>query len=71
MNREETFERYNRAQKEGNHIWNDWANEMLAKKKRLFETGEWSVDEKEEPKNDQTRTWYDEAKADFSTLKHF
>ena len=69
MNREETFERYNRAQKEGIHIWNDWANEMLAEKKRLFETGEWSVDEKEEPKNDQTRTWYDEAKADFSTLK--
>ncbi|MBO6549451.1 MAG: pentapeptide repeat-containing protein [Rhizobiales bacterium] len=71
MNREETLALYERAQKEGIEVWNDWANELLEERKRLEEAGEWSVEKnflkENKPKNKVTKNWFNKAKADFSS----
>lgn len=55
-------------------IWNGWAEQMLAKRKALEASGEWSVERNEDnglvPKNDATSAWIKEASTEFSDL-HF
>ncbi|MEN2494125.1 MAG: hypothetical protein TECD_00016 [Hyphomicrobiaceae bacterium hypho_1] len=51
----------------GREEWNAWAEEMFAKRKRLEDTGLWSLDLGIDPKNDQTRDWVNEASIEFSS----
>jgi uncharacterized protein YjbI with pentapeptide repeats len=50
--------------------WNDWADDMLDKRKALEERGAWAAEKSVitglEPKNAETRAWMEEAKARFS-----
>jgi hypothetical protein len=53
-------------------IWNGWANELLASKSEMEESGVWAAEKNRLgdliAKNEDTRRWMDEAKADFSGL---
>ena len=53
MNKEESLERFER----GEDDWNTWANTMLTERKALESAGTW---------NEETRSWHERAKADFS-----
>ena len=54
-------------------IWNEWAEEMLARRKRLEETRRWAAERDSfgvvEARNEETRQWLEAAKADFATLR--
>ena len=66
MNREQTLALY----KQGREVWNEWAKEMLAEKKKLIEAGEWGMKKDAiddlVPKNEATKDWFVTARADFS-----
>jgi uncharacterized protein YjbI with pentapeptide repeats len=66
MNREETLALYERAQKEGVEVWNDWANQRLEEQKKLKETEKWKVNADGEPVNHLTKDWFSKAEAIFS-----
>ncbi|NBC88206.1 MAG: hypothetical protein GVX90_01690 [Alphaproteobacteria bacterium] len=51
---------------EGKESWNAWAEELLQRKARLVESGEWAANPFGEGENAATRDWLDEARADFS-----
>lgn len=59
MNKAETLALF----AQGKQAWNEWAEEMRAKRKALEEKGEWS---EAHPRNDATRAWFDAARADFT-----
>ena len=50
--------------------WNEWAEDMLAKRKALEESGAWAV-EQVKPKNAETGAWMEEAKASFCRCLFF
>ncbi len=50
----------------GKESWNAWAEELLARKARLVEAGEWAANPFGEGENAATRDWLAEARADFS-----
>ena len=64
------FDTYNAAHRAAKAHWNAWADEMLAKKNALDESGLWVAERdiagKLQPKNPQTRAWMDLANSDFS-----
>ena len=66
MNRDETIELW----LEGKEAWNEWANEMLARRKALEEAGVWEVSPNGlgilMGNNQFSRDWLDEASADFA-----
>jgi len=66
MDREQTLARFKKAQGEGIHIWNDWANKMLEERKRLEEAGEWEVNADGEPANQISEDWFSKTEAIFS-----
>ncbi len=66
MNREQSLTLY----KQGIEAWNDWAEGMLAERKKLEEAGAWGA-EKDflgglRPKTEATINWFEAARADFS-----
>ena len=63
MNQKETLELWAK----GTDAWNDWANEMLAKRNVLEEKGKWWIENNNEPVNDETKQWLKEASAIFSS----
>ncbi len=66
MNREETLKLW----REGKDAWNTWAEEMLAERKQLEESGKWNILRylgTLKPHNDATTAWFEEAKAVFSS----
>ncbi len=67
MNREETLALW----RQGQDIWNAWANDMLAEKTRLEGAGHWMTEHNScddpDPKNDAMRTWMAAATANFSS----
>lgn len=50
----------------GKETWNAWADELLRRKARLIEAGEWAANPFGEGENAATRAWLDEAGADFA-----
>lgn len=62
MNREESLNLY----RQGGVAWNRWADALLAERRALEETGEWTGDEKTHRRNAVTRTWLENAAVDFS-----
>ena len=62
MNRQETFELFH----QGKEKWNEWAESMLAERKRLEEAGNWAVDRWGKGENDETRDWMKTASVEFS-----
>ena len=54
-------------------VWNGWAEDMLAERKALEETGDWAAEKgflsDLEPKNDQTKDWLNRASADFNRCR--
>jgi hypothetical protein len=62
MSVEQTLARWG----EGKESWNAWAEELLARKARLVEAGEWAANPFGEGENAATRDWLAEARADFS-----
>ena len=69
MNKEESLALY----KEGRKAWNAWAEEMLAQRTKLEETGDWMAEVLEETgrlqgKNAATQDWLAVARSDFSAL---
>lgn len=70
MNREQTLALYAK----GRDAWNEWAEEMLAKRKELEEAGEWEVERdlvrgNLKPKNNVTEAWLNEAAANFLSIE--
>ena len=61
MNKEESLE----LLEQGENAWNTWAESMLTKRKALESAGTW-IGEDESEWNDETRSWHERAKADFS-----
>ena len=61
MNKEQSLQLF----EEGNRAWNAWADERLAERKALEESGDW-IDGGPGKWNEQTRSWHEMAKADFS-----
>ena len=61
MNRKESMELF----EQGEDDWNKWANDLLAKKNALKLADIWIGGDKSQW-NDETRSWYKKAKADFS-----
>ena len=61
MTRKESIELFNK----GYQDWNAWAEQMLAKKEELMKSGVWSEGDQNK-RNEETRAWQEEAKADFS-----
>ena len=61
MTRKESIELFNK----GCQDWNAWAEQMLAKKEELMKSGVWREGDQNK-RNEETRTWQEEAKADFS-----
>ena len=51
--------------KQGEIFWNLWANNVLAEKAELESAGMW-MGEDQSQWNDETRSWHERAKADFS-----
>jgi len=62
MSVEQTLARWG----EGKESWNAWAQDLLARKARLVETGEWAANPFGEGENPATRDWLAQARADFS-----
>ncbi len=62
MSVEQTLARWG----EGKESWNAWAEELLARKARLVEAGEWAANPFGEGETDAARAWLKEARADFS-----
>ncbi|HFB2048917.1 MAG: pentapeptide repeat-containing protein [Hyphomicrobiaceae bacterium] len=63
MNRIETLELF----RKGKEYWNAWAEDMLVKRRQLESSGLWSMVLSTDPRNDQTRSWVNEASIQFST----
>ena len=61
MNKEESLERY----KQGENAWNTWAESMLTERKALESAGTWMRGDQNQW-NEETRSWHERAKADFS-----
>ena len=61
MNKEQSLQLF----EEGNRAWNAWADERLAERKALEESGDW-IDGDPGKWNEQTRAWHEMAEADFS-----
>ena len=53
---------------QGANAWNTWAESMLTKRKTLECAGTWMQGDKNQW-NDETRSWHESAKADFSGYK--
>ena len=67
MNQDETIALFI----EGKEKWNEWAEGMLAERKRLEEAGEWEIGKGDgwpDGSNIETQTWLDAATADFRGL---
>jgi len=62
MSVEQTLARWG----EGKESWNAWAEELLQRKARLIEAGEWAANPFGEGENPATREWLEAARADFS-----
>ncbi len=62
MSAEETLARWG----EGKESWNAWAEELLRRKARMVEAGEWAANPFGQGDNPATRAWLEEARADFS-----
>ena len=62
MNKEETWELFLK----GKDAWNAWAEEMLAKRKQLEETGEWAVELNGSGANRASTEWLASAEANFA-----
>ncbi len=62
MSVEQTLARWG----EGKESWNAWAEELLARKARLVEAGEWAANPFGEGENPATRDWLADARADFA-----
>lgn len=62
MSAEETLARWG----EGKESWNAWAEELLRRKARMIEAGEWATNPFGQGDNPPTRAWLEEARADFS-----
>ncbi len=67
MNRKETLALFFK----GRIAWNAWAEDMLVKRKALEDEGRWDADTdldgKLEGKNEVTKAWVEDARADFSS----
>jgi pentapeptide repeat protein len=50
--------------KEGKKAWNDWANEMLAKKNKFIKNGNWQEDKL--TANQEMKEWLSDASVDYS-----
>ena len=61
MNQEESLKKL----EQGENAWNTWAKKMLAERKVLESAGKW-MGEDESEWNDETLSWHERAKADFS-----
>ena len=61
MNQKESLELF----EQGENAWNTWANNLLAEKNALESAGIWMGEDKSQW-NDETRSWHENAKADFS-----
>ncbi|MBX2830644.1 MAG: pentapeptide repeat-containing protein [Rhodospirillales bacterium] len=53
--------------KKGPEAWNEWANDMLAKRKALEENGKWRINVPNQPITDETKKWLEDARAIFSS----
>jgi len=62
MNREETWALF----EQGRDVWNTWAEEMLAKRKKFAENGIWPEGGNIGVGTSATNAWSEEASADFS-----
>ena len=62
MNKEESLELY----KQGENAWNTWAESMLTERKALESVGTWMRGDQNQW-NEETRSWHEKAKADFSS----
>ena len=54
------------AHGEARKHWNEWAEDMLAKRKALEESGAWAIEDSIMPENAETRAWMEEAQTSFS-----
>ena len=59
MNQRQSFELFQK----GKDAWNTWADEMLAERKALDESGGWTTNR--HLQNARTSAWYEQTKADF------
>ena len=64
MDKKESLELF----KKGENAWNKWAESMLTERKVLESVGTWTRGD-ENQWNDETRSWHERAKADFSGYK--
>ena len=62
MNKDESLKLFN----QGRNVWNVWAEDRLAEKRKLKESGEWIDDLYPDNWNDPTKAWQETATADFS-----
>ena len=62
MNREQSLELFG----QGEIAWNTWAKKILAEKNALESAGIW-MEGDQSKWNDETRSWHEKAKADFSS----
>ena len=64
MNQEESLKLF----KQGEDAWNTWAENLLTEKKALESAGTWMRGDQNQW-NDETRSWHEKAKANFSGYK--
>ena len=64
MNQEESLNLF----KQGENAWNTWANKLLTERKALESAGTWMRGDQNQW-NDETRSWHERAKANFSGYK--
>ena len=62
MNKEESLALF----RQGRAVWNTWAEERLAERRKLEEAGHWLENSNPDKQNDATRAWHETATADFS-----
>ncbi len=65
MNKERSLALY----QQGRDAWNEWAESMVAERTALEEAGEWVDGSEGVQRNDATRAWYNEARADFASQR--
>ena len=63
MNQKQSLELF----KKGEHAWNTWADERIAERKALEESGVWITNR--HLHNEQTSAWHEQTKADFSGIE--
>ena len=65
MNQEESLALFDRGQL----AWNAWAEQRLAERRKLKESGDWTGDSDPDEQDSAARAWHDAATADFSGHK--